>query len=507
EPKERYETHHDKRKRKEANGEISPTVLSKIEWMNKRGPYLGIVAPNNFELNPLLASQAYVPYPSLPFIDFAGRRFRFGKISNQRVVIVMTGLGMVNAGVATQLLVSLFRLKGVLHYGIAGNADVNLEIGDVTIPKYWAHSGLWNWQRYGDGIDDELALEAPGDYTRDIGYLQFSKYTNGSDNLLNRVWYQPEEIFPVTGTPEVREHIFWVPVDKSYLNLARQLEDTKLPQCVNTTCLPRPPKVTIVDRGVSASVFVDNAAYRTFLRSKFNATAVEMESAAVALICHQQSIPFVVIRALSDLAGGGSDMSNEADIFGSLAAQNSVDVLVKFVSLLPPYGSKIHDNLLNRIWYQPEEIFPVTGTPEVREHAFWVPVDEYFLDIASKLENTKLPQCVNTTCLPRPPKVTIVDKGVSASVFVDNAAYRTFLRSKFNATAVEMESAAIALISHEQNIPFIVIRALSDLAGGGSEISNEADIFGSLAAVNSVDVLVKFVGLLPQYRGSKVQSE
>ncbi|KAG2238123.1 hypothetical protein Bca52824_092643 [Brassica carinata] len=195
--------------------------------------------------------------------------------------------------------------------------------------------------RYGAGIDDELALEAPGDYTRDIGYLQFSKYSNGSDNVLNRVWYQPEEIFPVTGTPEVREHIFWVPVDKSYLNFARQLEDTKLPQCVNTTCLPRPPKVTIVDRGVSASVFVDNAAYRTFLRSKFNATAVEMESTAVALICHQQSIPFVVIRALSDLAGGGSDMSNEADIFGSLAAQNSVDVLVKFVGLLPPHGSKI----------------------------------------------------------------------------------------------------------------------------------------------------------------------
>ncbi|KAG2238124.1 hypothetical protein Bca52824_092644 [Brassica carinata] len=170
----------------------------------------------------------------------------------------------------------------------------------------------YHMHRYGAGIDDELALEAPGDYTRDIGYLQFSKYSNGSDNVLNRVWYQPEEIFPVTGTPEVREHIFWVPVDKSYLNFARQLEDTKLPQCVNTTCLPRPPKVTIVDRGT-----------------------------AVALICHQQSIPFVVIRALSDLAGGGSDMSNEADIFGSLAAQNSVDVLVKFVGLLPPHGSKI----------------------------------------------------------------------------------------------------------------------------------------------------------------------
>ncbi|ANM67906.1 Phosphorylase superfamily protein [Arabidopsis thaliana] len=253
----------------------------------------------------------------------------------------MSGLGMVNAGVTTQLLVSLFRLKGVLHYGIAGNADVNLEIGDVTIPQYWAHSGLWNWQRYGDGIDNELALESGGDYTREVGYLQFSKYSNRTDNLLNRVWYQPEEIFPVTGTPEERQHVFWIPVDKSYLKLARKLEDTKLPQCVNTTCLPRPPKVTIVKRGMSASVFIDNAAYRTFLNSKFNATAVEMESAAVALISHQQNLPFIVIRALSDLAGGGSDVSNEASIFSSLAAENSVDILVKFVALLPPHESKI----------------------------------------------------------------------------------------------------------------------------------------------------------------------
>ncbi|KAG2242010.1 hypothetical protein Bca52824_096148 [Brassica carinata] len=248
---------------------------------------------NNFELNPLLASRAYVPYPLYPSsILRVTIRFRFGNISNQRVVIVMTGLGMVPC------------LKGVLHYGIAGNADVSLDIGDVTIPKFWAHSGLWNWQ---------VELYS------DIGYLQFSKYNNQSDNLLNRVWYRKK--------PGVREHVFW---------------GMRLPQCVNTTCLPRPPKVTIVDRGVSASVFVDNAAYRTFLRSKFNATAIDMESAAVALICHQQALPFVVIRALSDLAGGGSDVSNEADLFGSLAAQNSVDVLVKFVGLLPTHKSKTH---------------------------------------------------------------------------------------------------------------------------------------------------------------------
>lgn len=56
----------------EANGEIPRTILGKIERINQKGPYLGIVAPNNYELNPLLGSKAYVPSSSLPFIDFAG---------------------------------------------------------------------------------------------------------------------------------------------------------------------------------------------------------------------------------------------------------------------------------------------------------------------------------------------------------------------------------------------------------------------------------------------------
>ncbi|TQD70609.1 hypothetical protein C1H46_043861 [Malus baccata] len=37
-------------------------------------------------------------------------------------------------------------VKGVVHYGNAGNADPQLQIGDVTIPQFWAHTGLWNWQ-------------------------------------------------------------------------------------------------------------------------------------------------------------------------------------------------------------------------------------------------------------------------------------------------------------------------------------------------------------------------
>lgn len=320
---------------------ISRNVMKEIIRINKEGPYMGIVVPNNFEMSPLLQSPSFVGDVKFGFLDFSGRRFHLGQLGKQKVIVIMSGLGMLNAGITTQLLVTLFRVKGIVHYGIAGNANPNLQIGDVTIPQFWAHTGLWNWQRYGDGPKDELALESNGDYTRDIGYLEFSHYNNDTknvkspDNLLNRVWYQPEEIFPVNGTPEIRQHSFWGPVDDYYFSLAERLEGMKLTGCVNsTTCLPRTPIVTRVERGVSANVFVDNRAYREFLLSKFNATAIDMESAAVSLVCIQNQKPFIAIRALSDLAGGGSSVSNEAATFASLAAQNAVDVVIKFINLL-----------------------------------------------------------------------------------------------------------------------------------------------------------------------------
>ncbi|MCL7039120.1 hypothetical protein MKW94_002523 [Papaver nudicaule] len=310
--------------------------------MLQKRSYLGLIVPNAYEMGPLLQSRSFVADPSLPYIDFSGRRFRFGKVENKNVVMVMTGLGMLNAGIVTELLLSLFKVESVLHFGIAGNADSKLHVGDVVIPQYWSHTGLWNWQRYGAGPKDELALESNGDYTRKFGYLNFSDYktpnkaknSTRSENLLNNVWYQPEEIFPVDGTPEVRQHAFWVPVDKKYYALAKKLEGMKLEGCVNSTCLQRPPIVVRVARGCSADTFVDNAAYRQFLRSKFNVTPLDMESAAVALVCLQHKTPFITIRALSDLAGGGSAESNEADVFAPLAAVNAVKVLVKFITLL-----------------------------------------------------------------------------------------------------------------------------------------------------------------------------
>lgn len=312
-------------------------VLHTLSSINAQGPFLGIVVPNSFELQPLLQPSIYFSNPTHPSIDVLGRRFYIGEIESHNVIIVMTGLSMLNAGITTQLLLSFFNISGVLHYGIAGNANDDLNIGDITIPKYWAHTGLWNWQRYGDGPKNNLSLEVNGDYTRAIGYLHVGDFNNPTakrDNYLNNIWFQPEEVFPLTGTPEIREHHFWVPVDKTFYKISKKLENLDLVACINATnCLSTTPKVVTVKRGASANVFVDNAAYRDFLRKKFHISPIDMESASVSLVCLTNDVPFIAIRALSDLAGGSSE-ANQAAIFANLAATNAVIVLTNFIKLI-----------------------------------------------------------------------------------------------------------------------------------------------------------------------------
>lgn len=54
-------------------GGISHKIGKKIDRMNKMGPYLGIVVPNSFELDPLLQSPSFVADEKFPFLDFSGK--------------------------------------------------------------------------------------------------------------------------------------------------------------------------------------------------------------------------------------------------------------------------------------------------------------------------------------------------------------------------------------------------------------------------------------------------
>jgi adenosylhomocysteine nucleosidase len=95
----------------------------------------------------------------------------------------------------------------------------------------------------------------------------------------------------------------------------------------------------------------------------------------------------------------------------------------------------------------------------------------------------------------RKPKLIIGGAGVSGNTFIDNVERRVWLSETFSAKVVDMESAAVAQVCLANNVPFIIFRSASDLAGGSESGSAEAEInqFFQVAADNSSKVVLKFL--------------
>jgi len=86
-----------------------------------------------------------------------------------------------------------------------------------------------------------------------------------------------------------------------------------------------------------------------------------------------------------------------------------------------------------------------------------------------------------------------VFKGVIATgdQFIANEEYVKKLRADFDAYACEMEGASIAVVCTNYNIPFVVIRTLSDKADGLAHDSYAE--FGDLAANNSSFIVISML--------------
>ncbi|WP_321489292.1 5'-methylthioadenosine/S-adenosylhomocysteine nucleosidase [uncultured Hyphomonas sp.] len=130
----------------------------------------------------------------------------------------------------------------------------------------------------------------------------------------------------------------------------------------------------------------------------------------------------------------------------------------------------------------------------------WFEADSSLLAIAEAASSeADFQQCdQDGICLPGEPDFHIGGAGVSGSVFMDNGAYRDYLHTTFDAQVVEMETAAIAMVAHSNELPFIAFRSVSDLAGGGSANQNEIRAFEHLAAQNSAALVIAFLERMPK---------
>lgn len=245
----------------------------------------------------------------------AGVTFVTGELEGKPVVVFLSGVSMVNAAMSTQLALDHFNITRIVFSGIAGGVDENLDIGDVVVADQWAQN-----------LETAFARET------DKGFELSASARN--DNLPNFGMMFPRSLLLARGDRPL-ELKRWFPVDPAMLETARAIAATaSLGRCVAAQCLVHAPKVVVGGNGVSGPVFVDNAAYRKYVRATFQARVLDMESAAVAHVAYANGTPFIAFRSLSDLAGGGAQ-ANEMHTFMQLASDNSASVVKAFVKALP----------------------------------------------------------------------------------------------------------------------------------------------------------------------------
>ena len=253
-----------------------------------------------------------------------GSTFLTGTLEGKPVVLMQSGVSVVNAAMNTQLVLDRFTVKRIVFSGIAGGVDPALSIGDVVVPE--------NWGQYLEG--------------------SFARKTK-------KGWMPPDEghpeapanwnfIFPrgtlITSKTAKMQRVYRIPVDAQLLALARKVvAGIALERCVppsdkmraeSALCLPRTPKVVVGGTGVTAGIYADNAAFRIYLQRAWAARVLDMESGPVMQVAMSNAVPAIVFRSLSDLAGGDQHKNMEYT-FEHLASANSAHVVRAFVAALP----------------------------------------------------------------------------------------------------------------------------------------------------------------------------
>ena len=245
-----------------------------------------------------------------------GVEFATGTLEGRKVVLFLSGISVVNAAMTAQLALDRFAIERIVFSGIAGGVDPSLGIGDVAIAERW-----------GQYLEMLFAREIDGGWAT----MPFFEYPYGNFGMMF-----PRSVTVLRAGADGPESRFWFPVDEALLAAARRAADkVTLARCTaDGRCLDRPPHIVVGGSGVSGGAFVDNAAFRTWVFETFGARVLDMESAAVAHVAYANDVPFVAVRSLADLAGGGEG-ANRMEIFLDLAAGNAAAVVKAMLSEMP----------------------------------------------------------------------------------------------------------------------------------------------------------------------------
>jgi adenosylhomocysteine nucleosidase len=224
----------------------------------------------------------------------AGRTFARGTLAGKQVVVVQSRWGKVASAATATTLIDRFGATHIVFTGVAGGVDRTLGIGDIVIGS--------------ELVQHDFDASAVPIYRRfEIPLLGVSRFT-GDERLV------------ALAEQAAKEYI------------VSELKQDITPELLSRFSIGVPKVV----RGLIASgdQFIASNEKLDELRSLLpGLQCIEMEGAAVAQICYEHKVPFVVIRSLSDKA----DHSAAIDFPGYLehiASHYSRGIVMRLLHLL-----------------------------------------------------------------------------------------------------------------------------------------------------------------------------
>lgn len=200
--------------------------------------------------------------------NISGIHFYIGTLSGKNVVLMKSGIGKVNAAISTTILHENFKPSMIINAGSAGGLKSKHSVGDIIISDEVIHHD----------VDATV-------FNYKLGQVPQMPETFKADKELKRI---------------VKNSI-------NTLNLSADFG--------------------LIGTGDS---FIGRDDQVDFIKHNFpEVSAVEMEAASVAQVCYFYNTPFVIIRALSDIAGENSSISFEE--FLKEAANNSAKVIIETI--------------------------------------------------------------------------------------------------------------------------------------------------------------------------------
>lgn len=203
----------------------------------------------------------------------ASMEFNEGLLNGKPVVVVRSGIGKVNAGICTQILVDVFGVDGVINTGVAGSLRSEINIGDIVVST--------------DAVQHDMDVTALG-------------YTKGQ-------------------IPQI--DVFGFPADETMRKIAAEV------------CRDVNPDIQVFSgRVLSGDQFVSDKELKKTLVGELDGFCTEMEGGAIAQAAYLNGIPYVILRAISDKADDSATMDYPE--FEKKAAQHCVNLTQEMVKRL-----------------------------------------------------------------------------------------------------------------------------------------------------------------------------